>query len=106
MRNRAPDLAILRSLGFSSRQTNRSILWMSTTTVGLGLAVGIPLGLVLGAVVWRRVAGSLDISRDMATPWWFLAVLTIAMLLAAAVLALIPARRAARLRPVEVLRAE
>ena len=34
------------------------------------------------------------------------AVLTIAMLLAAAVLALIPARRAARLRPVEVLRAE
>ena len=106
VRNRAPDLAILRSLGFSTRQTNRSILWMSTTTVGLGLAVGIPLGLVLGAVVWRRVAGSLDISRDMATPWWFLAVLTIAMLLAAAVLALIPARRAARLRPVEVLRAE
>ena len=38
VRNRAPDLAILRSLGFSSRQTNRSILWMSTTTVGLGLA--------------------------------------------------------------------
>ena len=106
VRNRAPDLAILRSLGFSSRQTNRSIVWMSTTTVGLGLTVGIPLGLVLGAVVWRRVAGSLDIGRDMAAPWWFLAVLTVAMLIAAAVLALIPARRAARLRPVEVLRAE
>ncbi len=106
VRNRAPDLAILRSLGFSSRQTNRSILWMSTTTVGIGLLVGIPLGLVLGAVVWRRVAGSLDLGGDMATPWSFLAVLTVAMLVAAGLLALIPSRRAARLRPVEVLRAE
>jgi hypothetical protein len=106
VRNRAPDLAILRSLGFSSRQTNRSILWMSTTTVGLGLMVGIPLGLVLGGAVWRRVAGTLDIGSDMAAPWWFLAVLTVATLVAAAVLALIPGRRAARLRPVEVLRAE
>jgi putative ABC transport system permease protein len=106
VRNRAPDLAILRSLGFSSRETNRSILWMSTTTVGLGLVVGIPLGLVLGAAVWRRVAGTLDIGSDMAAPWWFLAVLTVTMLVAAAVLALIPGRRAARLRPVEVLRAE
>jgi hypothetical protein len=106
VRNRAADLAILRSLGFSSGQTNRSILWMSTTTVGLGLVVGIPLGLVLGAVVWRRVAGSLDIGRDMAAPWWFLAALAVAMLFAAGVLALIPARRAARLRPIEVLHAE
>ena len=69
-------------------------------------AIGVPLGLAIGRLLWRNVAES--------TPMIYVApgitVLLVASIPAALVLAnaigAVSGRRAARLRPAEVLRAE
>ena len=106
VRRRRHELAILRAIGFTPRQTAVSVA-ASAGTVGLvGLAVGIPLGIVLGRLAWRWVADS--------TPLVFVApvaitvvVLAIPVTLAIAnLLAAAPARHASRIRPAAVLRTE
>jgi len=106
VRRRRHDLAVLRALGFRPLQVAGSILWQALTVAVLALAVGIPLGLVAGRWSWRWVAN--------ATPLRYVGPLPAAVMIASAPLSLVaaslfsvwPARRAARLRPAEVLRTE
>ena len=106
IRRRRGEFAVLRSLGFTRRMTY-GIVSSQSTAVGLvGLAVGIPLGLTLGRLAWTWVAGKVPLVY--ASPITLLiVVLTIpAALVVTNLVAALPGRRAARLAPAQVLRAE
>jgi hypothetical protein len=106
VRRRAHELAVLRTLGLTSRQARLVVATQATLLAVAGLAAGIPLGLAGGRVVWGLVADLVPLAYQPPLSPWALALIAPAALVAANLLALWPARRAARLRPGEVLRTE
>ena len=68
VRMRRQELAILRTLGFERRQLGSTLVWQATTIGLIGLAVGVPLGLVVGRVVWGAVASGIGVVDDPVTP--------------------------------------
>ena len=105
-RRRAHDIAVLRALGFTPRQVGLSVITMSGVTAVIGLVLGIPLGLAIGRVVWHQVAESTRVAADVAVPLPMLLLIWPSVLLVAAALALLPARRSAGVQPAGVLRSE
>ncbi|MET0628559.1 MAG: ABC transporter permease [Acidimicrobiia bacterium] len=106
LRRRRHDLAVLRVLGLTTRQARACLAWQATTLAAIGLLVGVPLGVIVGRLVWRAVA---DQTPMVYVPPTALPALLLAVPLAfvvANLLAALPGSRAARLRPAEVLRAE
>ena len=55
VRVRRHDLAVLRALGCRARQLRRPLMWSSVLPVAGGLVIGIPLGLLLGSLLWDHV---------------------------------------------------
>ena len=106
VRRRRHDLAILRAIGFRPIQAAACIGWQATIVGVIGLVIGVPLGIVAGRLAWRWVADNTPLLY--VGPIAIAAVLLIvpATLLIANVLAALPARRAARIRPATVLRTE
>jgi ABC-type lipoprotein release transport system permease subunit len=106
VRRRRHELAILKTLGFARGQL-REVVAAHATTVGIvGLAVGIPLGLVAGRLTWEAVADELGVANDPVWPVLGLAVLVPTALIAVNVIAAVAARPAARTQPATVLRSE
>ena len=106
VRRRRHELAVYRALGFTRRMI-RTVVQSQGTTIGLvGVLLGIPLGLAMGRLGWRWVADQVPL--QFVAPFAVgLTLLVIPAAIALAVLlAVLPARRAARLRPAEVLRTE
>ena len=103
---RRHDLAVLRVLGMTRRQTRMVVATQASVLALIGLAFGIPLGLILGRYVWRAVAGFTPLAYH--PPVALLAILMISpiTLLVANTLAIWPQRKAARLHAGEILRAE
>ena len=105
-RRRAHDLAVMRALGLTPRQTAACVAWQATIIGAVALAIGVPLGLFVGREVWRVMTdtlsfvyvGPLDVPK--------LALVIPASIAALALLSYLPARGAARLRTAEVLRTE
>src|ERR1700749_2296302 len=106
VRRRRHELAVLRALGLTRRQSRLVISTQATLLAMIGLAFGIPLGFALGRVLWHAAADITPLAYN--PPWAALALLLIAplALLAANLLAAWPARRAARLRTAHILRTE
>jgi ABC-type lipoprotein release transport system permease subunit len=105
-RSRFHDLAVLRALGLTPRQAAACVTWQAAIIGVVALAIGIPLGVVVGRQVWHLLADSL--SFVYVGPLAGL-VLLLTVPVALAVLGLMavwPARGAARLRTAEVLRTE
>jgi putative ABC transport system permease protein len=105
-RRRRVDFAVLRTLGFRRREVRQSIEVQAVLLVLAGLVIGIPIGLVVGRVSWRLMVESIGVIDDPAQPWGVLIVSLPAAVVAAVAVALVPAWRAARLRPAQVLRSE
>jgi hypothetical protein len=105
VRQRRRELAILKTLGFVTRQVRATVAWQATAIAGVGLVVGVPLGLIAGRWTWLLFADHAAIVPvPVISPLTLLAfpvVLALANLIAA-----IPARTAARTQPAIVLRAE
>jgi putative ABC transport system permease protein len=104
-RRRRGDLAVLRAVGLTPRQTAITLLVMAVVTAVIGLVVGVPIGAAVGSVLWRAVAGEAAVPDDVSVPSAVLGVLVVVPLVAL-VLAVVPARRAAALRPAQILRTE
>lgn len=105
-RSRRRDLGILRSLGFTRAQSAASIVAMTTTIVAIGVVAGLPLGLVVGTSGWRLVAQGVYVATDAAFPALLIGTVVLAAMVAANLVALAPARAAARHSTAESLRSE
>jgi ABC-type antimicrobial peptide transport system permease subunit len=105
VRQRRRELAILKTLGFVTRQVRATVAWQATAIAGLGVIIGLPLGLIAGRYAWLLFAGQAAIVPvPVISPLTLLAfpvVLALANLIAA-----VPAWTAARTQPAIVLRAE
>jgi predicted lysophospholipase L1 biosynthesis ABC-type transport system permease subunit len=106
VRRRRRELAVLKTIGFTRRQVFSTIAWNASTIALLGGLVGIPLGLAVGRVAWGLVADSLGVATDPVIGALAIIAVVPAALVVANVVAVLPARAAARTRPATVLRSE
>jgi len=77
-RARRRELAVMWALGCVTRQLRASVRWHALLVVGLGLAVGVPLGVALGGTSYRAFAAGLGFSPDpeVTVGWILLIVIT------------------------------
>ena len=106
VRRRRRDLALLKTLGFTQRQLSAAVAWQATVTAVVGVAVGIPLGVVAGRQLWTLFAHNLNAVPDPTVPALSVALVGLGALLFANLVATIPGRAAARVPTALVLRAE
>ena len=100
---RTREIGMLRAIGMTRRQVRRMIRQESIITALIGAAIGLPLGIFLAALVNRALS---EYEVRFAIPWIQLAVLTIVAMIVGILAAIMPARRAARLNPLEALHYE
>jgi hypothetical protein len=106
VRRRRHDLAVLRALGMTRQQARLVVTTQASLLAVIGLVFGVPLGIALGRVIWRAVAGFTPLAYH--SPLALLALLLVGpvALLAANALAAWPQHRAARVHSGQVLRSE
>jgi putative ABC transport system permease protein len=95
---RTRELGMLRAIGMTRRQVRRMIRHESVMTALIGATLGIVLGLLLGGLLAVRVEEIV-----FAVPWIQLVVFAIAAIVVGIIAAILPARRAARLNPLEAI---
>jgi lipoprotein-releasing system permease protein len=102
------EIAILRSMGYTRKDISRIFLWQAIIV----LAIGAVAGCLLGAAITYGVSHiRISIRGIFATdtfivnksPWHYVAAVTTAVVMVM-VASLVPARRAARLEPGDVIR--
>jgi putative ABC transport system permease protein len=98
---RTRELGMLRAIGMTRRQTRRMIRHESVITALMGGVLGIVLGLALGALLVARVEFIV-----FSLPTVQLVVFAVAAVVVGIVAAIFPARRAAKLDPLEALQYE
>ncbi len=103
---RRREMGLLKALGFVSRQVGATVYWQATAVTLVGLVVGVPMGVVLGRVIWRDFALNIGVVPEPVVEVGLIAGITAAVLAGAFVLAIGPALAAARARPARLLRAE
>ena len=106
VRRRRRDLALLKTLGFTQRQLAAAVAWQSSIVVGLGTAVGVPLGIVVGRWLWNLFAGEIDAIPVPNVPTVTVTLIAIAAMVLANIVADLPGRIASRTPTALVLRAE
>lgn len=104
VRRHRRDLATFATLGFRRRQLGGAVAWQATTIALVALVVGMPLGLAVGRTIWRLVMDSIGLQIGPSVPTGLLAVVALVTVLAANLIAGLPARSAARTHPAEILR--
>ena len=106
VQSRRRDLAVLRALGADRRWIGRTVHWQATVLAATPIVIGVPLGLIAGAVVFRAFVNRIGALPEPAVPILLVLILMVVLIAVANIAAFIPARRA-RLAPVvELLRAE
>jgi hypothetical protein len=106
VRRRGHELAVLRALGLTRWQSRLVIGTQATLHAVIGLAFGVPLGIVLGRALWRSIADTFPLAYYPPLALWALLLIGPLALVAANLLAAWPARRAARLRTARILHTE
>jgi putative ABC transport system permease protein len=106
VRRRARDLGVMRTVGFTPRQTAGTVFTMAETSGAIAAIVGIPFGVAVGGAVWSAVAARAYVATDAYVPIPLMLALALATLAIVALVSTVPARRAARMRPADALRAE
>jgi putative ABC transport system permease protein len=97
---RTREIGTLRAIGMTRRQVRRMIRQESIITALIGAAIGLPLGIFLAALVNRALS---EYDVRFAIPWLQLMVLTIVAVIIGILAAIMPARRAAKLNPLEAI---
>jgi putative ABC transport system permease protein len=97
---RTREIGMLRAIGMTRRQVRRMIRQESIITALIGAAIGLPLGIFLAALVNRALS---EFDVRFAIPWTQLIVLTVVAIIIGILAAIMPARRAAKLNPLEAI---
>jgi putative ABC transport system permease protein len=95
---RTREIGMLRAIGMTRRQTRRMIRHESVITALIGAALGIMLGIVLAALLIARVDFLV-----FSFPTTQVIVFVIAAIVVGLIAAIFPARRAAKLNPLEAI---
>jgi putative ABC transport system permease protein len=95
---RTREIGMLRAVGMTRRQVRRMIRQESVIVALIGAVIGIILGIVLGALLVARVDFIV-----FTIPWTSLITFAIAAVIVGIVAAILPARRAAKLNPLEAI---
>ena len=98
---RTREIGMLRAVGMTRRQTRRMIRYESIITAAIGGVLGITLGVVLGGLLVARVE-----FIEFSLPTTQIVVFAFATVVVGMLAAIFPARRAARLDPLEALQYE
>ncbi len=106
IRARRRDHAVLRALGADRRCVGHAVHWQATALAVVPMALGIPLGLLVGSLVFRAFVDRIGAVPDPTTPLLLLVGVAVGFVVLANVVGLIPARRARRVAPALVLRSE
>jgi ABC-type antimicrobial peptide transport system permease subunit len=106
VRRRRRDLAVVRALGFTTRQTAACVLWQSAAIALIASLIGIPLGAATGRWWWHELTGYLGGIDSLSLPVGALFLTALVTLMVCLLLAAVPARNSARARPSAVLRTE
>jgi hypothetical protein len=103
---RRRDVATLRALGMSRRSAISTLAWQASTVAVIGVAFGVPLGVIVGDLVWKWISDAMPLQYVTPTlaPTTLL-VIPVA-LLAVNLAAVWPAWSNLRPSPAAVLRAE
>jgi putative ABC transport system permease protein len=102
---RRHELAVLRSLGFESRQLGSTLVWQASTIGLIGLTIGVPLGVIAGRFVWEAVTGGIGVVDAPVAPAVPILVVLIAALVVLNIAATVPSRRARKIAAAAVLSA-
>ena len=100
---RTRELGMLRAVGTTRRQVRRMIRHESVITALIGTTLGLPLGIFLALLVTRALS---QYDLQFAIPTVSLIVFVVVAAITGVVAAIVPARRAARLRVLEALQYE
>ncbi len=100
---RTRELGMLRAVGMTRRQTRRMIRHESVITALIGAALGLPLGIFLAVLVTRALS---EFDIRFSVPTGQIIVLVILAVIVGLLAAITPARRAAKLNPLEALHYE
>ena len=95
---RTREIGMLRAVGMTRRQVRRMIRHESVITALIGAVIGIALGVVLAVLLIARVE-----FIDFAFPTVQIVVFVVAAVLVGIVAAIFPARRAAKLDPLQAI---
>jgi hypothetical protein len=106
VRARRREFALLKALGFTHRQLGASVAWQSTVAAVIGVVVGVPLGIALGRWLWTLFADGIYAVPLPNVPVLWVVFVALGAVVFANVVALLPARMAARTPTVVLLRAE
>jgi hypothetical protein len=105
VRRRRHDLAVLRTLGLTTSQLVRTVLWQATTVGLVAVIVGIPLGLVVGRWSWNLLVTSLGMVPAPVVPGLVVTAVAVGVLALTNLVGIVPGLRAAH-APGATLRAE
>jgi hypothetical protein len=103
---RRREIGLLKVLGFVNGQVVSVVAWQATTMAIVGIALGIPLGVVIGRAAWLAFANTLGVVPVSVVPIWLLAVLMAGVVVVANLIALGPAVMATRSKAGDLLRSE
>ena len=106
IQQRRRDIAVLRAIGADRRWVSRTVHWQATVLTAIPLVIGVPLGIVAGATVFRSFVNRIGALPTPVVPSLLILGIALATLLIANVAAIVPAVRARRLSTAELLRDE
>jgi hypothetical protein len=106
IRRRRRDLAILKTLGFVTKQVRGAVAWQASTIAVIAVVAGVPAGIALGRWSWRLLASQFGVVPAPVVPFLAIGSLIPIGVMLANVAAAVPGRIAARTQPALVLRTE
>jgi ABC-type antimicrobial peptide transport system permease subunit len=66
---RRHDLGVLRAIGMRPKQARRVLWWHGGILAAMAVAIGLPLGIVGGRLLWHAVSDSIDSVYSPHSPW-------------------------------------
>jgi len=106
VRRKRRDIAVLKSIGFTSRQVVSAVMWQASTPAVVGAAFGVPIGIAVGRWLWTLFAHELGVVAAPAVPVVAVILTALGTVAVANAVAFVPGVRAARTPTGLILREE